>query len=230
MILIWLIAAIALSSNPTKQKDNKLSKAEKKQGWQLLFDGKSLSHWKNFNKETLDPRWQIENGCITLTEKGGGDIVTREIYENFELELEWKISEGGNSGIFFHVLEGEEYKATYQTGPEMQILDDDKHKDAKTPAHKAGAAYGLFVPPSGITNPVGTFNHVRIKVMNGHVQHYLNGHLTADYILGSDEWKEIVSKTKFAAWPMYGMGGKGKIALQDHGDKVWFKNIKIKRL
>ena len=230
MILIWLIAALTLTNSSAKQKDNKLSKTEKKQGWQLLFDGKHLAHWKNFNTETLDPRWKVENGCITLTEKGGGDIVTKEEYENFELSLEWKISEGGNSGIFFHVLEGPEFKATYHTGPEMQILDDDKHKDAKTPAHRAGAAYGLYVPPSDIANPVGTFNHARIVVKNGHVQQYLNGHLTADYILGSEEWKEIVAKTKFAAFPMYGKGAIGKIALQDHGDKVWFKNIKIRRL
>ena len=126
---------------------NKLTRDEKKDGWQLLFDGKSTRGWHIFQKpETLNPQWKVENGTLTLTNKGGGDLVSDQEYENFELSLEWKISKNGNSGIFFNVSENAEFNAPWKTGPEMQILDDDGHPDGKIPTHTSGANYDFSIP------------------------------------------------------------------------------------
>jgi hypothetical protein len=172
----------------------------------------------------------VEEGTLTLSEKGGGDIVTDEEYENFEFRLEWKISEKGNSGIFFNVSEDTLYKAVYYTGPEMQILDDEGHPDGKFPTHRAGANYDLSVPAYPLENKPGEWNYAIIRVQNGNVTYTLNGRITADYTLWSPQWEELVQKSKFKTMPGYGRMKKGHIALQDHGDKVWFRNIKIRRL
>ncbi len=199
-------------------------------GWISLFDGSSLDAWRNYRQDTISPQWQIEDGALMLAGSGGGDIVTKEKFESFELEIEWKISEAGNSGIFFHVVEADSLGAVYASGPELQVLDDDRHPDGKLPSHRAGANYDLH--PCRVVNvkPVGEWNHIRLVVDKGHVIHYQNGESVVDYQIGSPEWQTALAASKFADWPMYARAGSGHIALQDHGDKVWFRNIRIRRL
>lgn len=212
---------------------NTLTAAEKAAGWKLLFDGNSTEHWRGYLKEEAPAAWQVEDDALILNGKGG-DIVTKEQYEDFELALEWKIAEGGNSGIFFHVAEDPKHKTVYMTGPEVQILDDDRHPDAKQGKEgnrTAGSNYDLIPPSAKVVKPAGTgYNSVRIIVKDKNVQQWLNGTKVVEYTLGSPEWEEMVKNSKFVSMPDYGRAGKGHIALQDHGDKVWFRNIKVRRL
>lgn len=229
--IIYTSALALLTAFTFQIKDNYLSKEEKKEGWQLLFDGKSTKGWHVFRKPgIMNPAWQVKDDCLWLTRAGGGDIVTDLEYQNFELTLEWRISEKGNSGLFFHVSEDSAYHSVWQTGPEMQILDDAGHPDGQYPTHTAGANYDLDVPKVKAAKPVGTWNYVRLIVKDSVVTQYLNGQQTARYKLMSPEWENQVANSKFKNMPGYGRATKGKIALQDHGDMVWFKNIKIKKL
>jgi len=212
-------------------KNNHLTKEEKAEGWTLLFDGQTVIGWHAFQKPTtMNPQWKVEDGTLTLMEKGGGDIVTNEEYENFELNLEWKISKNGNSGIFFNVSEDGQFDAPWKTGPEMQILDNEGHPDGKFPKHTAGASYDLAVPLVNSARAVGEWNHVRIIVDQGKVTYNLNGQVTAKFELWTTEWDNLVLNSKFTKYSKFGMIRKGKICLQDHGDRVWFRNIKIKKL
>lgn len=193
----------------------------------------SPDQWRGYQKDYLPEEWRIENGALTLTKKGGGYIVTKEEFENFDLRMDWKISEAGNSGVLFHVSEDTLYKNVYETGPEVQVLDDERHPDAKKGkegTHKAGANYDLMPPLVNVVKPAGEWNHFRLKVRNGHVQHWLNGKKVQDYQLGSRKWQTLVAKSKFAVMPQYGQFKSGHIALQDHGNRVWFRNIRIRRL
>lgn len=156
------------------------------------------------------------------------DLITRELYGDFELALEWKLSPGGNSGVMFRVTE--DHERSYHTGPEMQILDDDVHRDGANPSTSTGANYALHPPTEDVVRPVGEYNEVRLVVRGPHVEHWLNGVKVVEYELWSDEWKEQVAATKFAQWPRYGLNRSGHVALQDHGNQVWFRNVKIRRL
>lgn len=230
-----LFAGFAFQS-PNKAaggKINTLTKAEKKAGWVLLFDGKTISEFRGFRKEQVPASWQVEDGAIALVGKGGGDLVTKDQYENYEFSIDWKISEGGNSGIIYNVSEDPQYKATYHTGPEMQVLDNEKHPDAKQGKNgnrQAGANYDLIPVATPAVKPVGQWNTAKIVVKNGNVEHWLNGKKVVSYQLGSPEWEAMVKASKFASMPGYGRIRKGHIALQDHGDKVWYRNIKIRPL
>jgi hypothetical protein len=195
-------------------------------GWITLFDGTSTDAWRGFGKDALPEGWVIEGD--TLTRVGpGGDIITRETFEDFELELEWRVAEGGNSGIFFHVAEGP--GAVWETGPEMQVLDNALHRDGGDPSTSAGANYALHAPVDDVTRPVGEFNHVRLVVVGGHVEHWLNGVKLLEYQLGSEDWERRVAASKFASMPRYGREGAGHLALQDHGDRVWYRAIRVRR-
>lgn len=207
---------------------NTLSSEEVADGFRLLFNGTSTSGWRGFRKETFpDAGWEVIDGELRHTE-GGGDIITDDLFANFELRLEWKISPGGNSGIFFRVTEEEEL--TYISGPEMQVLDDSGHANGESRLTSAGANYGLHPAPEGAVRPVGEWNEVRLIVDGAHVEHWLNGTKIVEYELWSDEWEALVSQTKFADWEAYGRSETGHIALQDHGDVVSFRSIRIKEL
>jgi hypothetical protein len=158
----------------------------------------------------------------------GGDIVTTEQFANFELALEWKVAPGGNSGVFYRVTEAGEN--TYHTGPEMQVLDDARHADGGSRLTSAGAVYGLYGAPAGIVKPAGEWNAARIVANGSHVEHWLNGVKVAEYELGSPEWQRLVDASKFKEWPGYGRAARGHIALQDHGDWVAYRNIRIRVL
>ncbi|MEM6845885.1 MAG: DUF1080 domain-containing protein [Bacteroidota bacterium] len=195
--------------------------------WQDLS---SLDAWRNYKADTLSDKWTMEDGAITLTEKGGGDIVTKEQYDDFELEIEWKISEGGNSGMFFNVIESDDIGPVWHSGPEYQFLDDERHKDAQIRKHRSGDNYDVQQSTVETVKPAGEWNMTRLVVNGNQVEHYLNGEKVVEYELGSPAWQDSVAASKFAEMPMYGKADKGHIALQDHGDQVWFRNIRIREM
>jgi hypothetical protein len=208
---------------------NQLSDAEKAAGWKLLFDGKDASQWwRGFKKETLPEGWVVEDGTLARKAKTG-DIVSKEEFENFELSIDWKISEGGNSGIMFKVVEGDERPPF--TGPEAQIQDDDKGHDPQ----KAGWMYALYPASVRTTKPAGEWNHFVLKCQRTPAgtykcEHTMNGAKYVEYEIGSDDWNQRVAKSKFATHPGFAKAAKGHLCLQDHGDLVWFRNIKIREL
>ncbi|WP_257326608.1 3-keto-disaccharide hydrolase [Pseudoalteromonas rhizosphaerae] len=223
-----LSIALAFSSSAfAKTPDNQLSKEEQSAGWQLLFDGKDMSHWRNFKSETLSPKWTIDNGAMLLT-KGGGDILTKKVYRNFDLQIDWKISTKGNSGIF--VLADETGSMIYSHAPEIQIIDNEEHPDNKIDSHLAGSIYDLFAAPTTAHKPANNWNSVRIRMQDKHLQVWQNGISTLSIVIGSTTWNTLVANSKFATWSNFAAAEQGHIGLQDHGDKVWFKNIKIKEL
>lgn len=223
-----LSIALAFSSSAfAKTPDNQLSKEEQSAGWQLLFDGKDMSHWRNFKSETLSPKWTIDNGAMLLT-KGGGDILTKKAYRNFDLQIDWKISTKGNSGIF--VLADETGSMIYSHAPEIQIIDNEEHPDNKIDSHLAGSIYDLFAAPTTAHKPANNWNSVRIRMQDKHLQVWQNGISTLSIVIGSTTWNTLVANSKFATWSNFAAAEQGHIGLQDHGDKVWFKNIKIKEL
>jgi hypothetical protein len=205
--------------------DNTLTRAEKKAGWTLLFDGKTTDGWRAFKQTEIGPGWKVENGVLFPDPKVAKDIVTKGDYASFELSFEWRISKGGNSGVMFHVIpEGSE---TYESGPEYQILDNSR---SVQPREQAGALYALVAPTMDKTKPVGEFNQARLIVDRGKVQHWLNGMEVARYEIGSPEFKALVAASKFRRWPQFATGQTGGIALQNHGNDVGFRNIKIRVL
>ncbi|MDX2020161.1 MAG: DUF1080 domain-containing protein [Deltaproteobacteria bacterium] len=207
---------------------NTLSASESAEGWKLLFDGQTLTGWHPYNNAgTPVTQWKVEDGTIAWAEKGA-DLVTDDDYASFELSLDWKISEGGNSGVFFHVTE--DHKFPWETGPEMQILDDERHGDGKNPKTSAGANYALDPPEGKTLNPVGQWNTAKLVVKGDHVDHWLNGKKVVSYTLWSDGWKAQVAASKFSGMPDYGLRKTGRIVLQDHGNHVWFRNVKIRAL
>ena len=213
--------------------DNILTPEEIAEGWELLFDGTSLEKWRAFRGEEVPPGWVVQEGTLFFDGEGAGegygDLTTSEEFADFELKLEWKISPGGNSGILYRVSEDQEQE--FHSGPEMQILDDKALRyRVLDRTHKSGANYALDAPAVDNVKPVGEWNSVHLVVNGAHVEHWQNGDKVVEYELWTPEWKEAVSKTKFAEWPSYGMNKKGHIVLQDHGAGVWFRNIKIKRI
>ena len=206
---------------------NQLSDAEKKDGWKLLFDGQTINGWHNFKKKGPVEGWKAIDGALVRFGQGG-DLVTDESFDNFELKLEWRISPAGNSGVMFRVSEDEDYP--WRTGAEMQVLDNAEHPDGRNPKTSAGSNYALIAPPRDVTKPIGLFNEARIICNGAHVEYWLNGLKTAVYEINSPEWKAMVAASKFKDMPRYGQNKTGVIALQDHGDRVWYRNVKIRKL
>lgn len=219
-------AVILASLCVTQDAHNALTPAERAAGWRLLFDGRTTAGWTGFRKDSL-AGWRAENGALVRVGPGG-DIVTTEQYANFELTLEWNVAAGGNSGIFFRV--SDEQGAVYETGPEMQVLDDSGHADGKSRLTAAGSNFALHAAPAGVVKPAGQWNRVRLVVNGSHVEHWLNGQKVVEYELWTPEWKALVQASKFRQWEGYGRALTGRIALQDHGDRVAYRDIKIRVL
>lgn len=193
-------------------------------GWRSLFDGRTLNGWRAYRGAT--PKgWRAVDGTL-VRESGGGDIVTEDVFRDFELELEWQLRDGGNSGIMYRVTEDAEHG--YESGPEMQVLDDAKHGDGRSRLTAAGALYGLYPAPTGAVKPAGEWNRARIVVRGNHVEHWLNGVKTAEAEMNSPEWNAKVAASKFNEWPGYARAREGRILLQDHGDWVAYRNIRIR--
>ncbi|TVZ16355.1 DUF1080 domain-containing protein [Maribacter sp. MAR_2009_72] len=210
-----------------------------KNDWEILFDGSSLDKWKEFQSDSVSGAWTIQGDALVYTPPSEGekrvnhDLVTKEEFTDFVLSLEWKISEGGNSGVFWGVNEDEKFKTGYQTGPEIQILDNDKHPDAKAgTTHQAGALYDMVPPAKDVTKPVGEWNTMKLTVdhKNNRGKVMLNGTEMVTFPIANEEWNTMVANSKFAGWDGFGTFKTGKIGLQDHGNIVSFRNIKIKQL
>jgi hypothetical protein len=206
---------------------NTLTAAEKSDGWRLLFDGQTVKGWRGFRSDPPPAGWKAMDGAL-VRDGGGGDIMTVEQFGDFELRLDWKIAKGGNSGIMFRVTQ--DGASTYETGPELQVLDNAGHKDGGNSMTSAGSNYALHAPVRDVTRPVGEWNEVRLVVNGAHVEHWMNGVKLLEYELWSPDWTARMTASKFAKMPHYGRARRGHIALQDHGDPVWYRNIKIKPL
>lgn len=198
-------------------------------GWRPLFNGSDFSGWRGYKGTPVPERWRIEDGVLALgTEGEQGDLVTAEEFADFELELEWKIFEAGNSGIMYFVQERADAPQTYSTGPEMQVLDDERHPDGKLLSHRAGALYELVPASEPAARPVGEWNKVRIVARGGRIEHWLNGRRIVATRHGDATWDRMVAGSKFKDMPNFARVPRGRIALQDHGDRVWYRNIRIR--
>ena len=197
-------------------------------GTDLLGEGAPA--WFTVGSETLHPAWRLEDGVLSLTRAGGGDITNGELYGDFELTFDWRVAPGGNSGVFYFVDLGHDGPA-YETGPEYQVLDNARHADGASPLTSAGAVYGLFPTEMSAARPAGEWNRGRINARGGTVEHWLNGVRTARYTLGSETFETRVAETKFAAWAgSFGRTAKGVIVLQDHGDVVSYRNVRVREV
>lgn len=242
ILLIMFVMAFTACKQTTKDsaqaetevKDEQEMKPESE--WITLFDGTNYDHWRGYLTDSMHPEWTIEDGAMAFVpgKEGGKNIITKDVFTDFELSLEWKISEGGNSGIFWGVYEDPKYREAYQTGPEIQVLDNDRHPDAKANPkfHQAGALYDMVQPEHDVCKPAGEWNLCVLKVNHktnqGSVT--LNGTEIVTFPVHGEAWDAMVAKSKFKGWEGFGKHHTGHIGLQDHGDKVWFRNIKIKEL
>lgn len=199
--------------------------SSKKQEEIVLFDGTNLDHWRGYHQEATGEGWKVEDGILKFDGSGGGDIITKEKFGNFVFTFEWAVTEGANSGIMYKVGLGD--NAPYLTGPEYQILDDANHGDGKSSLTSAAALYGLYSRGDTKTKPVGEWNTGKIIIHGNKVQHWLNGELAVEAEIGSDEWNEKVGASKFKDWKKFGVNAAGHLCLQDHGDEVWFRNLKV---
>ena len=206
---------------------NELSVKEYKEGWESLFDGVSLKDWRSYGESEVNSGWGVESGCLTRL-GWGGDLITKKKYRNFELRLDWRISDAGNSGIF--IRGDEEGSSISQTAHEMQVLDNFSHWDRHDPKHRAGAYYDMIAPDHDTSKPVGFWNRVYILANEEHVEFWLNGKKTASFDQGSDYWNNLYRNGKFSDRPRYGSLFSGLIGLQDHWDKVWYRAIRIRIL
>ena len=219
--------AAATSSGEQQEAMNTLTSEERAAGWRLLFDGRTTEGWRGFRQDHLPEGWQVVDGTLERVDQGG-DIITVDQFDDFELSPEWKVEAAGNSGLFFRATE--EVSTIYLAAPEMQILDDAGHADGLSQMTAAGSNYALHPAPEGVVRPAGEWNHFRLVVQGARVEQWMNGVHVVTYELWSPEWEELVAASKFAAWPEYGRATRGHIGLQDHGDPVWFRNIKVREL
>jgi hypothetical protein len=236
------IASLALGACNNAATDTKVAATvapDTTAQWEPLFDGKATAGWHTYGKDRIGSAWKVEDSALHLDAsvkddwqtKDGGDIVTNEEYENFHLKLEWKIAKGGNSGIMFYVHEDTaKYQYPWETGPEMQVVDNENHPDGKIAKSRAGDIYGLVEVSKRTIKPAGEWNRVEIIANGGKLDFQLNGEHVLSTTLWNDEWKALVAGSKFNTMPGFGTFRKGRIALQDHGADVWYRNIVIKRL
>ena len=253
IIIVAIAVAMLQSCNPnnthttTSATDSTSARSNDSDttGWISLFDGKSMDQWHTYGKTTLDAGWTIQDGVLFLDTAAtarnaqgnriGNNIITNEDFGNFDLKLDWKISEKGNSGIIFYVKEDTAlFHENYNSGMEMQVLDNGTptrlgHPDGKLYSHRAGDLYDLLASKDAV-KPLGEWNHAEIVSDNGKLDFYLNGEHTLSTTLWDDNWKQMIAISKFKDMKDFGTFKQGKISLQDHGNTVWFKNIKIKKL
>jgi hypothetical protein len=212
---------------------NTLTASEQSQGWKLLFDGKTTAGWRGYKMTTMPPAWMAMDGTL-MKDKPTEDIVTTQLFSDFDLMFEWTLSKGGNSGVFYRATE--EYNKVYWSATEYQLLDDANHPDGKRDIVKgfitsAGTNYGLYPVPKQLAKPAGEWNSSRIVVRGNHVEHWLNGEKAVEYDYGSPDWNAKVQASKFKDWPHYGLAKRGFIAIQgDHTGMLALRNIKIREL
>ncbi|MDE6503861.1 MAG: DUF1080 domain-containing protein [Muribaculaceae bacterium] len=233
-------SALLAATGCSEQKPNTLSQAEIADGWELLFDGETLSGWRDYNGDSLTQPWTVVDGCIQAAGDGSdlsGYIVTDREFDNFILDWDWKLGKGGNSGMIYHVVEDPYFKVPYVTGPEYQLIDNEGWEEINAPSkleewQKVGVDYAMHLPnpDSMFVNPQGEWNNSRIVFDNGHVEHYLNGRKILEFEAWTDDWFARKNAGKWEMAPEYGLADRGVICLQDHGSPASFRNIKIKQL
>lgn len=227
-----LVLALPLLLLPSSQTPNTLSTLERDAGWVLLFDGVSTRGWRGFEAEGFPAKgWDVDRGCLHHRPNGGGgDIVTEGTFDQFELELEWKVAPGANSGIKYRAVEDPKRNRPGALGPEYQLLDDFGTNESNDPEHAAGALYDIFPPGEKVLRPAGEFNHTRIVVREDRIEHWLNGTRVVCETPGSERWNDAVAHSKFANDTHFLHPEPGHVLLQDHGGEVWFRNVKLREL
>ncbi|HUX58365.1 MAG TPA: DUF1080 domain-containing protein [Bacteroidales bacterium] len=224
----------ALSAEVTKnQTPNTLTKKEQKEGWQLLFDGKTTDGWHGYNMKVFPDCWTIEAGTFTMNSTGGNedqDIITNKIYRDFALSLEYKLTKAANSGVIFQIAEDTIYKFPYETGPEFQVMDHENWPDKVEEWQINGANYAMYPPMVKPYKPVGEWNQLFLFVKGNDVTQILNGEVVVKYVKNSEEWIKLRNSGKWSAFPDWGKFDEGYISLQNHGTKVWYRSIKLKEL
>jgi hypothetical protein len=217
----------------TASAPNTLSKSEKKEGWKLLFDGKTKTGWHVYNKKSDGSAWKVVDGTLHFdptVKAGTGDIVSDGEFENFHLKLDWKLEAGGNSGIMFLAQEDAKYKYAYYTGPEMQMIDNTSHPDAKNIKHRSGDLYDMISAKPEASKPATEWSTIEIIVNNAKLDLIVNGEKVVSTTMWDENWRDMISRSKFKNLNDFGTFRKGRFDLQDHGNRVWFRNIKIKQL
>lgn len=248
-IVILLVAVSIVACQDKKEKEleeemaeeatevkEEIMETEEEGEWEVLFDGNNLDLWRGYNSDEMYSNWTIEDNALKFTpgDEGGKNIITKETYENFVLTVDWKVSEGANSGIFYGVFEDEKFNEAYQTGPEIQVLDNERHPDAKVAngTHTAGSLYDLIGCQPELINPAGEWNTCVLEIDHNSNKGTItmNGTEALSFPVHGEEWEAMIEKSKFKGWEGFGSYRDGHIGLQDHGDVVWFKDIKIKRI
>lgn len=246
-ILLGLMTVVIISCGKSTNKDakalyaeldknstpNTLSNKEKKKGWQLLFDGKTTDGWHGYNMKVFPDCWAIEDASFTMNSKGGGedqDIITDKKYRNFAFSVDYKLTKGANSGIIYQVAEDPKYKYPYETGPEFQVIDHESWPDPLETWQINGANYAMYPPMAKPYKAVGEWNHLFLVVEGNKVTQILNGEVVVKYDKNSEEWKKLRNSGKWSNFPDYGKYDEGHISLQNHGTKVWYRNIKLKEI
>lgn len=242
LVILSCKSATNKTSTPNNMQSSEKNGAASEDGFVSLFDGQTTKGWHNYGKTTVGKAWKAVDGTLHLDTMGkkdwqtseGGDLVTDEEFDNFHLKYDWKIAPKGNSGVVFYIHEDTTYKYMWQTGPEMQVLDNgtstaDGHPDGKITSHRAGDLYDMIVSKETV-KPAGEWNSAEIISNKGKLEFYLNGQQTLATTMWDDSWKALIAKSKFKAMKGFGTYNKGRIGLQDHGDLVWFRNIMIKKL
>jgi hypothetical protein len=219
-------AVLALGATVNAQMPT-LTEQEKAEGWKLLFDGKSLAGWRGYQTPAAPSGWRAVNGELVFDGKGGA-LMTAEQYGDFEMRFEWKVTPNGNGGVIYRIATTEPYP--WHTGPEFQILHNAGHKDGANPLTSAGSNYAVNPPVKDVTKPVGEWNEARLIARGNHVEHWMNGVKLLEYEIGSADWEARVKASKFGKIPPYGRTKRGYIALQDHGNVVAYRNLKIREL
>lgn len=232
-LLLALLSFTVMKDEHNQQtKDNTLTTQEKEQGWILLFDGKTTDSWRPYKINSTDG-WEIVDGTIHNKDKATGvqhpaDLITKDEYGDFEFVFDWKIGKAANSGVMYRVVEGK--GATYETGPEYQLIDDNGYPHRLEASQYSGSDYAMHPPSKQTAKPAGEWNTTKIVVHGAHVEHWLNGEKVVDFELWTPEWQALKEKSKWKDAKDYGMAKKGHLALQDHGGGIWFKNLKVRKL
>lgn len=238
LLLAASLAACNASNVTNMNQANALSREERSEGWQLLFDGATTNGWHTYGKSGIGKAWQVSDSSLHLNAASkkdwqtaeGGDIVSADTFEDFHLKLDWKIAPGGNSGVIFYVQEDtSKYPYPWMTGPEIQVLDNAAHADASIIKHRAGDLYDL-ISAKEVSKPAGQWNQMEVISNDGRLEFRMNGEKILETTMWDDNWRRMIAASKFKDMPGFGAFKSGKIALQDHGDNVWFRNIKIRRL
>ena len=231
----WSVLVIIALLPACQSEQNVLSEAEKAAGWELLFDGQTLNGWRDYNGTGITAPWVVEDGTLAALGKGSdtdGYIVTNKQYENFELVFDWKISKGGNGGLLYHVVESPQNQVPYVTGPEFQVIDNEGYPEKLEGLNMACADYAMHVadPAKTKLKPAGQWNNSKIVFDNGHVEHWLNGEKVVEFEAWSDDWFERKNSGKWEDASEYGLAHRGVFSLQDHGDRSWYRNMKVREL